>query len=67
MINTQKFYEGIEIEGKLSGLITYMRTNSYRFLLLFMQTTQEFIKNKYVQKYVKLYYKHKNNNSQNSH
>ncbi|PQP79947.1 type I DNA topoisomerase [Candidatus Phytoplasma phoenicium] len=67
MMNAQKLYEGIEIEGELTGLITYMRTDSYRLSNLFIQKAQEFIQKKYGKEYVKIYPNHKNNNSQDAH
>lgn len=49
----QKLYEGVEIEkGNVVGLITYMRTDSYRVVPEAIAEAREFIKNNYGKEYV---------------
>ncbi|TVY12225.1 type I DNA topoisomerase [Candidatus Phytoplasma pini] len=63
----QKLYEGIQIEKERIGLITYMRTDSFRISSIFIQTTQNFIVKEYGKKYVGIYKEIKNTNSQDAH
>ena len=51
MMFAQQLYEGIEIEGKSQGLITYMRTDSVTLAKDFLGQAQKFIKEKYGPKY----------------
>ncbi|MGE9276435.1 MAG: type I DNA topoisomerase [Candidatus Phytoplasma pruni] len=67
MINTQKLYEGIEIEGKPVGLITYMRTDSYRLSMSFMKEVKIFIKEKYGPEYLGTYQQLSQDNIQEAH
>ena len=48
----QKLYEGIDIGSETTGLITYMRTDSYRLSEIFTKETFDFIKENYGSKYV---------------
>ncbi|MBP3059516.1 type I DNA topoisomerase [Texas Phoenix palm phytoplasma] len=67
MMIAQKLYEGVIIDGKLTGLITYMRTDSYRISPSFVEEINYFIKKKYGQKYLGTYKEYKNKNSQDAH
>ena len=48
----QKLYEGISLKDDVTGLITYMRTDSIRLSPLFIYTAKEYIKNEYGEEYV---------------
>ena len=48
----QRLYEGIEIDGELVGLITYMRTDSNRLSPLFTSEATNYIKANYGEKYL---------------
>ena len=48
----QKLYEGVEVEGKSIGLITYMRTDSERVSPSFVTETKDYIKTTYGANYV---------------
>lgn len=43
----QKLYEGIDLGGTTTGLISYMRTDSTRLSNLFVEETENFINNEY--------------------
>lgn len=45
----QKLYEGTEINGKPTGLITYMRTDSFNLSLEFVNICRQFIKENHSQ------------------
>ena len=47
MMIAQKLYEGIELSDETVGLITYMRTDSTRLSVDFINETKNFIKAKY--------------------
>ncbi len=47
----QKLYEGMDLGGETSGLITYMRTDSIRLSNEFVAETYKFIENKYGSEY----------------
>ena len=49
----QQLYEGIEIDGNLVGLITYIRTDSTKLSDIFVAQAKDFIINKYGEKYYK--------------
>ena len=49
----QQLYEGIEIDGNLVGLITYIRTDSTKLSDIFISQAKEYIINKYGEKYYK--------------
>lgn len=68
MVNAQSLYEGVEIEGELTGLITYMRTDSTRLSDDFVKGCKNYIKEMYGQEYVGLEYVSKNKDlSQDAH
>jgi len=48
----QKLYEGIDLENETTGLITYMRTDSYRLSDEFISHTFKYIEGKYGKEYV---------------
>jgi Topoisomerase IA len=47
----QGLYEGVEVEGTLKGLITYMRTDSLRLSPEAKEMAKNFIFEKYGEKY----------------
>ncbi len=49
----QQLYEGIETNGELTGLITYMRTDSTRISPEFVSKTKDYIISKYGKEYYK--------------
>lgn len=49
----QQLYEGVEINGELVGLITYIRTDSTKLSDLFIQNAKDYIINAYGEKYYK--------------
>lgn len=49
----QQLYEGIEIDGNLVGLITYIRTDSTKLSDVFVAQAKDFIISKYGEKYYK--------------
>ena len=49
----QQLYEGIEIDGNLVGLITYIRTDSTKLSDVFVNQAKAFIISKYGEKYYK--------------
>lgn len=52
MTIAQKLYEGITLKDETVGLISYMRTDSVRLSLEFVNETYAYIKNKYGNEYV---------------
>ena len=48
----QKLYEGIDLGTELTGLISYMRTDSVRLSDEFVSKTQKFIEENYGKQYV---------------
>ena len=56
----QKLFEGIEINGQITGLITYPRPDSNRLELAFINQTKSFIEKTYGKEYVGTY-RHKDN------
>jgi DNA topoisomerase-1 len=52
MFYAQKLYEGIQIENQIIGLITYMRTDSYRISENFEKKARLFIQNQFGSKYL---------------
>ncbi len=63
----QKLYEGIKVQTGIEGLITYMRTDSYRLSNEFIDSTFEYIKNEYGKNYVGSVKKVKQDNAQDAH
>lgn len=47
MLIAQRLYEGVEIEGESTGLITYMRTDSFRLADEAVETARKFILSQY--------------------
>ena len=52
MMVAQSLYEGVNIQDKITGLITYMRTDSTFLNEDFIKTAQEYIEKKYGKEYV---------------
>ncbi len=52
-IIAQQLYEGVEINGELTGLITYIRTDSTRLSETFVNSAKNYIINKFGQDYWK--------------
>lgn len=67
MMIAQKLYEGIEIAGELSGLITYMRTDSTRLSDDFISAGKNHVLKKYGEEYVGDYKTSKSKNTQDAH
>lgn len=63
----QKLYEGIKVQTGIEGLITYMRTDSYRLSNEFIDSAFEYIKNEYGKNYVGSVKKVKQDNAQDAH
>ncbi len=70
MQTAQKLYEGIEINGELTGLITYMRTDGTDIAPEAMTATRDLIKNSYGKDYLPespRLYTSKQKNAQEAH
>ena len=70
MRTAQKLYEGTEIEGEPTGLITYMRTDSVIMSNAAIREVREYIKENIGKKYLPLeprIYKSKTKNAQEAH
>jgi len=67
MICAQNLYEGVEINGEITGLITYMRTDSTRLSDIFVDKCLEMIKTNYGEQYLGTYKVKKNINAQDAH
>lgn len=52
MLIAQHLYEGVEIEGESTGLITYMRTDSFRVADEAVESVRKFISAKYGAEYL---------------
>ena len=63
----QKLYEGINIKGDLTGLITYMRTDSTRLSNQFMAQARDLIVDTYGKEYAGFYKSKKNDAAQDAH
>ncbi len=63
----QKLYEGIEVDGQLTGLITYMRTDSTRLADGFVRDAKRYIKGAYGKEYVGEYKTKTTKNAQDAH
>ena len=66
----QKLYEGIEIDGETTGLITYMRTDGVTLSMDAVTEIRNFIQKNYSDKYLPLssrIYKSKAKNAQEAH
>lgn len=63
----QELYEGIKVNGEVTGLITYMRTDSTRLSLQFVTETLNYIEETYGKEYLgKAKYK-QNDSAQDAH
>ena len=67
MMNAQRLYEGVEINGELQGLITYMRTDSTRLSETFIKATQAMLINAYGKEYLGFYKSKNDSNAQDAH
>ncbi len=66
----QKLYEGISIDGEISGLITYMRTDSVFISEVAINSARDFISNNFGEKFlpkIKNIYKTKDKTAQEAH
>jgi len=67
MMIAQKLYEGIEVNGDVVGLITYMRTDSTRLSNDFIQAGKSYIEREYGEGYFKSFKMKKSKNAQDAH
>lgn len=63
----QKLYEGIEINGETTGLITYMRTDSTRMSNQFIFSANKYIEDNFGENYLGSYKVVKTEGSQDAH
>lgn len=63
----QSLYEGVEINGELTGLITYMRTDSTRLSDVFVKEANALILEKFGEEYLGTYRFTKKEGSQDAH
>ncbi len=63
----QQLYEGIQINGDITGLITYMRTDSTRLSNEFLYPARDFIQEKYGKEYLGFYNQKQSDQSQDAH
>ena len=63
----QRLYEGVDLGGNLTGLITYMRTDSSRLAPEFVQSAFGYIESTYGKDYVGAYHQAKANGAQDAH
>lgn len=69
MMIAQKLYEGVELKNERVGLITYMRTDSYRLSNDFINDGKKLILSQFGEKYYRGYkdFKNKGKNVQDAH
>lgn len=70
MMVAQKLYEGIDLSSERTGLITYMRTDSFYIAESAISSIRNFIKSNFGDKYLsttKRIYKSKSKNAQEAH
>lgn len=70
MRTAQKLYEGIDIKGETTGLITYMRTDGVNIANEAINNARDVISSKYGSNYVPAkpnFYKNKSKNAQEAH
>lgn len=67
MMLAQYLYEGIEINGELTGLITYMRTDVTRLSDEFVNEAMTFIETEFGKAYLGSYKTTKDSNAQDAH
>lgn len=63
----QKLYEGIDLGGTTTGLISYMRTDSTRLSPLFVSETEAFIDSEYGSEYKGTAHQKNSTNAQDAH
>jgi DNA topoisomerase-1 len=63
----QKLYEGVDLGGTTSGLITYMRTDSTRLSPAFVTDTENYIENTYGAQYKGAAHQKNSANAQDAH
>ena len=63
----QQLYEGVEIGGEVTGLITYMRTDSNRISPQFIYKTRDYIKSTYGEEYLGYYHSSTKEGAQDAH
>lgn len=63
----QSLYEGVELDSEVEGLITYMRTDSYRLSPIFYNEAFAYIEEVWGKKYVGKYRPAKNESAQDAH
>lgn len=63
----QKLYEGVNLGGTTTGLITYMRSDSTRLSDIFVGDAKAYIEKEFGKKYVGSYKTKNNSNSQDAH
>lgn len=63
----QELYEGVEIDGEITGLITYMRTDSTRLSNQFIYKARDHIKLTYGDEYVGFYKSSIKSDAQDAH
>ena len=63
----QRLYEGVEINGSPTGLISYMRTDSTRLSERFVQETEDYIAKEYGPEYKGQAHKKNSVNAQDAH
>ena len=63
----QQLYEGVEINGEVTGLITYMRTDSNRISPQFLYKARDYITNKYGKDYLGYYRASTKGDAQDAH
>ncbi len=67
MMIAQRLYEGVEVAGELTGLITYMRTDSTRLSEDFVSDAKTYIDKEYGADYLGNYKQAKSKNAQDAH
>lgn len=63
----QKLYEGIDLGGRMEGLITYMRSDSTRLSDLFVKDAKSYIEQTYGKEYVGRVHAKNSANAQDAH
>lgn len=63
----QQLYEGVEIDNEITGLITYMRTDSNRISNQFIYQARSFIESKYGKEYLGYYRESTSAGAQDAH
>ena len=63
----QRLYEGIDLGGNVTGLITYMRTDSSRLAPEFVASANAYIESTYGKEYSGSYHAKKDKNAQDAH